>query len=86
VSGTKDTAKVELAYPATVDGKDYAPDDVVELDRVEARQYVQEGRARWHDQVDKDTDGRPIKSAAKKATASSRATAAGATKGDVTSG
>ncbi len=49
------TAKVILAYPTTINGRDYQPDDVVELplkaDYTEpsATQFVIDGRARWAD-------------------------------------
>lgn len=52
---TTETAKVELAYPMTLAGKDHAPDEVVELPYKEDReggptalQLVRDGRARWH--------------------------------------
>lgn len=54
------TAKVYLASPMTIDGRDYQPDDVVELPRDEdrtkrfpvARELVRTGRARWHEDDD----------------------------------
>ena len=57
---TPKTAKVYLAAPMTIDGRDYQPDDVVELPRDEdrtkkfpvARELVRTGRARWHEDDD----------------------------------
>lgn len=38
---------VVLAYPLELDGKKHDPDSTVELPAEDARQLVQDGRARW---------------------------------------
>jgi hypothetical protein len=75
VSGNQETAKVELAYPMTLAGKDHAPDEVVELpykeDReggITALQLVRDGRARWAG--DDEASARSSRKASKSAPAS----------------
>lgn len=64
---SEDVRQVVLAYPRTVDGRDYGPDETVSLPaegQEGAKQLVRDGRARWADNTD---EGRPATAAAKKA-------------------
>lgn len=81
------TAQVELAYPMTIGGRDYQPDDVVDLpydtnhDGPTALQLVRDGRARWHGE---DPTPKPVTSevdAGPKTTTKSRRSTASASAG-----
>lgn len=45
---------VTLASPRTIDGKDYKPDEEVQLPLDHARRLVRDGRARWTNAAELD--------------------------------